>query len=490
MNNSYKVGLAAISLLLLQGCNTDKTVDTNHDAIVKVQTSPPDGATNVTPNTNFNVTFSQPMDSAEAQMHFMLHEGWGVGGMEMEGHFEWNVARNQMIFNPMEPLQPNMTYTMHLKGMMRGIDGWMHIPLFDSTVSGGGMMMSGRMMGGIEDDEIRIVCSTGPDIRRQLDLNLTGDVIFVADGGSGDIAAIDPATNAIIGIQPHQNIKFFHHLYLSPDRTRLVVSDPGENMSSGGSGGHGGHGGTIIGQSHILVLDSRTLLEVGRLNIEGVVHNALVTPDGQNLLFNNANHNMLHRYSFPALMPQSSYSVGIEPLEVSVTPDGEYALIANSGNNTVTRVHLKMDMPADNVTVGATPVGAWISPDGTTAWVTNEGSKSITVLTISPFAVVTTIALGFTPGQAFVNPVRPEAYVADEDNGQVVIFNSTTYARLGQITTGAGAHGIVFSPDGTKAFVTNENVRSVSVIDTGNRTVLATVQVGIRPNGIVYRRAL
>jgi len=427
------------------------------------------------------------MDHANAESSFMLHHGWGVGGMTHQGSFSWNQEGTIMTFVPTMPLDSGATYTVHMMGMMRGMNGMDYHPMFDSSG------MSGSMMGGMNDDEIRTTCSTGRNIRRQIDLNLTGDVIYVAEGGSGDIAVIDAVTNTLIGIQPVVNVGFLHHLSLSPDRTMLIVSDPGEDMSSGGSGGHGGageHGGMMMDESHILVLNSITLLEVGRLDIEGVVHNATVTPNGLSLLFNNADHSALHKYSFPGLVSQSSYAVGAGPLEVTITPDGQYALTANSGANTISRVHLTMDMAVDNISAGTTPVGAWISPDGRTAWVNNESSKSVTVLTIDPFAVDTNIALGFTPGQAFVNPVRPEAYVADEDNGKIIVFSTDTYARLAEISTGAGAHGIAYSPDGSKAFVTNEHAMSVSVIDTGTRTVVATISVGMKPNGIVYRRAL
>ncbi len=483
------LALTIVPLLFLAGCSDDDPVATHQTDEVTILVSPTDGATNVPASAVFSVTFDRAMERSHTESVFMLHQGWGVGGMTRPGTFSWDQQGKIMSFHPASPLDSGATFTLHLMGMMRGMDGMGYHPILDTMRMGGGVM-SGRMMGGMVEDEIRVVCSTGPTIRRQLDLDLVGDLVYVADGRSGDIAVIDPTTYSLLAVQPVENIKFLHHVSLSPDRTKLIVSDADEDMSSGGSGGHGGHGGMVMGRSQIIILDSRTLLELNRIEIEGIVHNGRVTPNGQTLLFNNADHNMLHRYSFPALVSQSSYSVGAGPLEVTVTPNGEYALTANSGNGTVNRIHLTMDMPADVLSVGQTPVGAWITPNGRTAWVNNEGSKSVTILTISPFAVDTTIVLGFTPGQAIVNPNRGEAYVADEDNGKIVVIDTRTYARLSEITTGAGAHGITFAPDGSRAFVTNEHAMSVSVINTETRTVIATVNVGMMPNGIVYRAAL
>ncbi len=487
--------MSAALLVFAFGCSKN---DDNHDGnnnsmpqevILTIQ--PADGATNIPQQSAVVVTFDHSMMMDSLEHMFMLHTGWGVSGEQMVGAFTWNDDQTVMTFQPSQLFAEDVTYTIHFEGMMMDMDGMMMHPMMDTTM-GMGEMHSGDMMGGMSENEIVSVFSTGPEIVHQTTLDLTGDVVLVANGGSGDITAIDPATNTVVGIQPLDTVGFLHHLYYSPDRAKLLVSDPNEDLSGGhsGGGGHSGHHGGESMISRIVVLDSRTLLETGRIIIDGMAHNGIMTPDGETILLANAVHGMIHKYSAATLQERGSYSVGSGPLEVTITPDGLYALSTNSEAGTVSKIHLVHDMPIEQISVGSGPIGAWITSDGQKAWVTNEESRSVTVITIEPLAVDTTLNLGYTPGQAITNPTRDEVYVADEDNGSVHVYDLQTSQFVAEIPTGARAHGIAFNPDGSRAFVTNELGNSVSVIDCATRAVVSTIAVGTNPNGIVFRSAL
>jgi len=491
---SYILLLSAIlAIAIFIGCkNSDDDNTQVVDDQVLVTITPADNNVNVSTQSTITVVFDHAMMAMDHMDEmFMLHQGWGIGMVPIAVIYSWSNDNTVLTMQPAVALQESMTYTVHVMGMMMGMDGMMYHMMMDTMGMGG--MGNGMMMGGMSDDEVRTVFSTGPAIVHQIALDVTQDVVFVADGGSGDIAAIDPATNTLIGIQPIDSVGYLHHVYLSADRTKLIVSDPNEDLSAGheSSGGHGGHGGgneTMM--SRIILLDSRTLLETNRITFEGMTHNATMTPGGEFIIAANSIHNMVHKYSASTLAEVESYMVGSSPLEVTLTPDGEHALTANNGSGTVSKVHFEESAAVQQVNVGSGPVGAWITPDGTQAWVTNEVSKTISVISIEPFVVDTTLALGYTPGQAIHNPTRSEVYVADEDNGSVHVFDLATRTWVANISTGVRAHGIAFKPDGSRAYVTNEMDGSVSVIDCESRTVVATVSVGVLPNGIIYRSAL
>jgi YVTN family beta-propeller protein len=481
---------AILAVAILIGCKSSNDDDSqSQDDQVLVTITPADNAVNVSTQSTVTVNFDHSMMAMDDMDEmFMLHQGWGIGMVPVAVTYSWNSDNSVLTMRPTAALEENMTYTVHLMGMMMGTDGMMYHMMMDTMEMGG--MGNGMMMGGMGEDEVRTAFSTGSTIVHQITLDISQDVVFVADGGSGDIAVIDPATNTLIGIQPIDSVGFLHHLYLSADRTKLIVSDPNEDLSSGheSNGGHGGENETMV--SRIILLDSRTLLETNRITFEGMTHNATMTPDGEFIIAANSTHNIVHKYSASTLAEVGSYTVGASPLEVTLTPDGEHALTANNGSGTVSKVHFEEPAAVQQVSVGNGPVGAWITPDGTQAWVTNEVSKTISVITIEPFVVDTTLALGYTPGQAIQNPTRREVYVADEDNGSVHVFDLVTRTWVANISTGSRAHGVSFRPDGSRAYVTNEMDKSVSVIDCESRTVVATIDVGVLPNGIIYRSAL
>ncbi|NUO19462.1 Ig-like domain-containing protein [bacterium] len=269
-----------LAVAILTGCKSDSGDDTQTiDDQVLVTVTPADNAVNAPTQSTITVTFDHAMMVMDHMDEmFMLHQGWGIGTAPVAVTYSWNNDNTILTMQPTAALQENMTYTVHLMGMMMGMDGMMYHMMMDTMGMGG--MGNGMMMGGMGDDEIRTAFSTGPAIVHQITLDISQDVVFVADGGSGDIAVINPETNTLIGIQPIDSVGYLHHIYLSADNTKLIVSDPNEDLStgheeSGGNGGHGGHGGgneTMM--SRIILLDSRTLLETNRITFEGMTHNA------------------------------------------------------------------------------------------------------------------------------------------------------------------------------------------------------------------------
>lgn len=476
------LSLATLSLLVILGCSNG---DDTHDGMgpaadqVVISVSPADGAVGIDLDTGIMVSFDRAMDPDQVLPLVTLHRGWGIGSVPLAAALSWNAGHTQLVVQPTAPLDANTTYTLRVHGMMMDMEGQMRHPMLEP------MSHSGMMMGGLSDDELRMAMSTGAELAHQVPLDLSGDVVLVADGGSGDIAVIDPASNTLVGLQPVDTIRFLHHLYLTPDRSQLIVSDPGENLTGGHGGGHGG--GENL--SRVVILEVRTLREQSRVTVQGVVHNGVVTPDGSTLLLGNAEHNAVHKYNFPALTPAGSYNVGLSPLEVTVTAGGQYGLVANNGEGSITRINLTNSLSPEVIGVGSGPIGAWIWADGQHAWSTNETAKSLALINIDPLRIDTTIALGFTPGQAFQRPGSSECYVANEDGGTVEVYDHEARSWGPTIPTGSRAHGIAFSPDGTKAFVTNEAAHTVSVIDCSTRAVVATIRVGLNPNGIIYRSA-
>src|SRR5262249_24108026 len=78
---------------------------------------------------------------------------------------------------------------------------------------------------------------------------IAGDAVFVVNGGDQSISVVGPASASVVSTIQLENVMFPHHIYLSPDRSKLAVADPGMDMS----GGH--HGGNHDMQGAVLILD-------------------------------------------------------------------------------------------------------------------------------------------------------------------------------------------------------------------------------------------
>lgn len=309
---------------------------------------------------------------------------------------------------------------------------------------------------------------------------VTGDALFVVNGGDNSLSVIDTANNKVSGTIAIQNGMFPHHIYLSADRSSLLVAVPGIDLS----GGHATESHAVKGA--VLLLDATTGKTLAAVRLDMMNHNAIFSPDSTEVWTSQ----MMMPGSVlvldaKTLKTKQSITVGDMPAEVTFSRDGKYAFVANGMSNSVTVIDVATKQVVKTITVGKEPVGPWPGSDGV-MYTDNEEGMSISAIDAASLTVVRTYDLGFMPGM--VATAGPgELWVTNSDDGKVV-FNSTTMdKKTGEVATGAGAHGLAFSADGKAAYVTNQGADTVSVIDAASRTVKATIPVGKKPNGLVFR---
>lgn len=308
------------------------------------------------------------------------------------------------------------------------------------------------------------------------------NAIYVVNGGHegrGSVSVINADRNIVAATIPLPDAMWPHHVYLSPDRSRLAVAAPGMDLS----GGHGG-GGMVMGE--VIILDARTGAIINRRMTPVMNHNAIYSADGREI--------WTTQMMMPAgsvlvldartLQTKREIPVAAMPAEVTLTSDGRLFYVANLGSNTVTVIDAYRKSVVKTIPVGHGPVGAWQANNGH-AYVDNEHGMTVSAIKQRTLSVTDTFNLGFTPGMAKLGP-DGHLWVTDADNGRVVLFSLDTVARH-RIATGAGAHGVEFSRDGRTAYVTNQFADTVSVIDIRTRTVKKTLSVGHLPNGLVFR---
>jgi YVTN family beta-propeller protein len=314
-------------------------------------------------------------------------------------------------------------------------------------------------------------------------LAIDHDALFVVNGGDSTISVIDTGTNEVVSTIRLSNASFPHHLYLSPDESRMTLAVPGMDLSMGHStGGHASHGM----KGAVMLLDATTGATQRSRILDAMNHNAIFSPDGSEIWTSQMTvPGTVLVLDAATLETEATIEVGAQPAEVTFSADGTHAFVANGGSASVTVIHASSKKVMATLDVGENPVGAWQGGNGV-AYVDNETGESLSAIDTNTLKVTHTYELRFMPGMAALGP-DGQVWVTDAEAGKVVRYATSGGEPVGELATGGGAHAIAFSGDGSTAYVSNQTGNTVSVIDVPTASVVATIRVGAKPNGLVWR---
>ncbi len=327
------------------------------------------------------------------------------------------------------------------------------------------------------------------------EINITGPSAYVINGESSTISVIDLASNeakntislANVATNTHAghrglDIQFPHHIYLSPDGTKLSIGVPGVDLSEGHLGNHETAG-------HILIVDAKNGNILTKTELPKPNHNSIFSPDGKEIwttLMEHEGKTLVFDAQTMAL--KNTILVGKEPAEVTFSANNKYAFTANGGSNSVSVIDIQEKQVIKTIAVGEEPVGAWLGADGK-MYVDNEVGQSVSIIDVAKLEVVETVKLGFMPGYVAYNQALNEMWVSNAGQSFVHYFTreNNVWKKQGSFQTGLDAHAIAFSKDWKTAYVTNQGNLSVSVVDAISHKKIKDIQVGQKPNGIVLK---
>ena len=329
----------------------------------------------------------------------------------------------------------------------------------------------------------------------QPELAINYPAAYVVNAEGNGLSVIDLATQQVketisfgaasgghSGMSMTDMVMWPHHIYRSPDGTKLSIGVPGMDLSAGHAGGMAGMSGRI------LVVNAKTGATMTNQPTPVMNHNAVFTPDGTELWTSQMDMaGKVLVYDAATMALKKTIAVGMEPAEVTMSANGLYAFVANGMSNTVSVISVASKAVVKTIPVGDDPVGAWPGADGK-MYVDNEKGQTVSVIDVATLTVSETIKLGFMPGYAAYNSTRNELWVSQAGTGnKVVIFErmNNAWMKMGEVTTGLDAHAIAFTKDGLTAYVTNQGAATVSVVDVVKRTKINDIAVGKKPNGIV-----
>lgn len=323
--------------------------------------------------------------------------------------------------------------------------------------------------------------------------NFTYEAVYVVNGASNSVSAINAETNTVANTIPLPNVSWPHHINLSPDGKSLVIGVPGMDLSKGHEVGHGGgHGeGTTPMKGGLIILDAITGEVKASKEIEAMNHNGIFSPDGAEIwtalmLDSASGMNKVQIFDANLTNILKEITVGSQPAEVTFSKDGKYAFVANGGSGTVTAIEVATKTIKATISVGEIPVGAWPGVDGR-MYVDNERSKTVSIIDLASLTIVKTINLGFTPGYVATPTSLDEFWVSDPEGAKVHYYKRNDGSRIGAFDAGEGAHAIAFNASGTTGYVTNQFAGTVSAVDVAKHSVTKTITVGRKPNGLLWR---
>ncbi len=355
---------------------------------------------------------------------------------------------------------------------------------------------------------------------------VTYDAAYIVNGESNSISVINLETNKVEKTIDLANLKsdiesgimnmnmdnlWPHHIYLSPDKSKLAIAASGMDFSSGHnltpdtasisgttdehSSHHSGESTTSTTASSmqmsgkIIILDAISGKLLKEITMEGMTHNAVFSPDGKELWAAvMMTEGKVKVYDANTFLLLNSITVGQMPAEVTFSDDGKKAFVANGMSNSVTVIDAATKLVIDTISTGKEPVGAWPGMDGM-MYVDNEEGQSISVINGMTNMMTDTVYLGFMPGMATRNTMMEQMWVSDPANSKIHYWtkSDTGFVHSGSVNVGIGAHAIAFSKDGKMGYVTNQFDGTVSVVDVSTKLQLLKISVGVKPNGIVIR---
>jgi YVTN family beta-propeller protein len=247
-------------------------------------------------------------------------------------------------------------------------------------------------------------------------------LVFVSNERSGDVTAIDGATDSVVGTFPVG--KRPRGIHAAPDGRRVFVALSGSPRMAPG-------------------VDENRAPADKRADGLGVI--------------DPATRKMVDRWH-----------VGSDPEEFAISKDGKFAFIANEDDATASIIDLDSGQPRGKIKVSEEPEGVGVNPARGEVYVTCEEKGEVFAIDPDQQRVIATIETGGRPRSVAFSPDGTRAYIACENGGYVAVIDARSHKLLSkiQLPTGSLPMGTVVSRDGKELYVSTGRGNAIAIIDT------------------------
>jgi len=240
-----------------------------------------------------------------------------------------------------------------------------------------------------------------------------------------------------------------------------------------------------------LFFDTKTDQLIKKVTVGNHPAHIVYTQNGKYVLVTNNEDNTVSVIDAKTYKMIQTISTGKGPHGFRISKDSHYAYIANMGEDTVSVINLFDLKEERKIKVGSTPVTTGITSDGKTLVVTLNAENALAIVDLATDKIEK-IQVGYGPAQVFIEPDDKFAFAANQGtearpSNSVSKIDLKAKSVVATIVVGKGAHGVVTDNNGKLIYVTNMFDNTVSVIDNSTSKVIVTVPVGQTPNGITYK---
>lgn len=188
-------------------------------------------------------------------------------------------------------------------------------------------------------------------------------------------------------------------------------------------------------------------------------------------------------------VPGTTIGVGTSPVFAAISTDSVYVFVVNQGSNNVSVIFTPSDTVVQTIPVGASPNFAKYDPALKRVYVTNSGGNTVSVIDAGgtiPFPAPTTVTVGSAPTSVTALADGSRAYVANSGSGTVSVISAASLTVTKTIGVGTSPLSLDSSSDSKRVIVANRDtvnsgspiIGSISDINTATDTVIVTLIPG------------
>jgi DNA-binding beta-propeller fold protein YncE len=314
------------------------------------------------------------------------------------------------------------------------------------------------------------------------------NTVYVPVGSANEVLIIDADLDKVVGsIGDVTNV---HGLASSPVGDLLVAGSMSlgpanqtipEGMSEDEHNAH--HTASknqntqpVNNTSYISIIDAKAKRVLKRIDVAGISHHSVVTPDGRYALSTHTTAGNVSIIDMTSKSLHSTIATGPVPNYVVVSSDGKMAYVSNSGNGTVSEIAIEQWSVRRNFKVGVAPEHMVFSKDEKTLYVINVGDNSVSAVSILDGKSINTYSVGNGPHGIDISDDGKRLFVSNKKgNGLTLIDIDSGTSRVKSL---APDPYHIKSIKGTgKLYISSRSQPWIWVVDQKSLEVISKIQI-------------